>query len=351
MKRTVSVFRNIYPYLYSFVVCIVFISMCLSELSFAEIANFEGDPDLKIALNADPALATDRLVANRSVAEQAYIRYLDRSDNPGQRAKVYFNLGHMYSAGARPHLNEPLDIPKAKEYLEACIKESPTGICRETLWARTMLVSIAPTMEARVEQELAVYKFINTIDEQYLQKNTILVNPNPLVPDDAVKPDREAIESQIKWDMEVLEKYNKSIIDSTRENVITCCVYEALDCKSPELALRKIIEELPEGDALRSKAVSALQKLQDGLLDGVVSDHVASLNSPLNNMGTIKEHYTDQASVVRAVPATKPVVGPSLGYSEILGVGVYKLMILITFILALAFGFIYYRAKWVRRTS
>lgn len=260
--------------------------LCLISASArADIVNFENSESLEKALRADPAYAPDRAAASRAVAESAYLEYLKTAKDSGQRAKVYFNLCHMFCAGARTSRDEPKDLRKAREYCKAVLKECPDGVCKETLWARTMLASLAPTMEQRVELEIEAYKFLKKIDKDYLAKHLILDRPLPEVPKDAAKPDRGAIEQQRKWRLKNANAKCSRLVKSTTDNVVYCAIFEARACKSPELVLSKIVREFPPGDKLRQSAAKALQDMEEIALAGVTEERVKSLAETPKDMG------------------------------------------------------------------
>lgn len=286
------------------------IGFCLvTAVANAQIVNFEKSESLDAALKSDPAYASDRTAASRAVAARSYLEYLQKATDSGQRAKVYFNLGHMYCVGARPQRDEPKDTQKAKEYFEAVLKESPSGICRETLWARTMLASLAPTMEERVDLEMKTYKFLGKIDQEYLAAHLILPQPLPEIPEQAATPDREAIEIRKKWEVEVASNYCKTLVADTSNNVVECAISEALACKLPQPALNKIIQDLPAGDKLRERAVGALRDLTQAILKEPVKSNIKRIDQIPDSIDAkgIEQGGPGQVAAVPHIPIDAPI--------------------------------------------
>lgn len=98
-----------------------------NAIAVAQVVNYDDDPDLALAMQCDPEMNhVDLDAANREVAEEKYLEYLKRSDLPGwQRARVYTQLGTLFSTNLNPRRNEKPDRGKAQQYFAAAVAAAP----------------------------------------------------------------------------------------------------------------------------------------------------------------------------------------------------------------------------------
>ena len=149
------------------------ISAVLVSQLFAQgwsFQNYDNDPDLAKALQHDPEYAADPNKESRAEAEKYYMAYLKKDIPSFQRAKVYCQLGVMYTTTASRERGEERDRAKAEKYFRKVLELEPERIGSATIRARTMLSSLhgLPKGE-KISRGLEYYEWLSSLDDDKIR--------------------------------------------------------------------------------------------------------------------------------------------------------------------------------------
>ncbi|HUT31186.1 MAG TPA: hypothetical protein VMX13_15430 [Sedimentisphaerales bacterium] len=157
------------------------ISAILSSQLFAQgwsFQNYDNDPDLARALEHDPEYAPDPNKASRAEAEKYYMAYLEKDIPSFQRAKVYCQLGVMYTTTASRERGEERDREKAEKYFRKVLELEPERIGRATIRARTMLSSLHSLPKAeKISRGLEYYEWLSSLDDEKIRSKWLPNSP------------------------------------------------------------------------------------------------------------------------------------------------------------------------------
>lgn len=189
-------------------ISIAIICLSLSRMATASFVNYDNDPDLSQAFNHDPEmLHGDLSTASRAEAANYYFRYLEKDIPSFQQAKVYCQLGVMYTTTASAARGEDIDYDKAKKYFEKVLELEPERIGKATIRARSFLVSLPnQSLDDKISKGLDVYEWASAITQETLQENWL---PN--------EPGQTEIS---RLDMSSLNNYIPSIMSSVALNTL-----------------------------------------------------------------------------------------------------------------------------------
>ncbi len=137
--------------------------LCLfpSAISFARLINYENDPDLEIAMEYDSEYnGGDHANASQPLAEEYYLKYLEKCTESSQRAKVYCQLGVLYATNWHAEYGEKPDYEKCVMYMKKALEEEPVRIGKETNRARSFLVTPLASREERMNLRMEYYDWI-----------------------------------------------------------------------------------------------------------------------------------------------------------------------------------------------
>lgn len=238
--------------------------LCLGPVrsASAQLVNYENDPVLAKAMERDSVLAKDKTLVSQALAEKHYLQYLQGAKNKDLRAKAYFQLGYIHSAGARRGTEDRRDLAKARRYYEMAIKEDPTGICQELLFARTQLASVTEAGDRRRARYVEVYRYLMSLNEGVIAKNIVLpVPPRELTPD-VGGPDPKGVAAaaaQVSRQQATrrLVRLTSAVKTSTAHNMVSI----ASNSPVPEAELGKIVAMFPATDEIVQLAQKQLQRL------------------------------------------------------------------------------------------
>ena len=151
----------------------------LSVFSAFAFVNYDNDPDLNEAFRHDSEYAVNQEDASRIEAEASYLRYLEKNNLPSfQQAKVYCQLGVMYTTTAIADRGEDVDYYKARMYFEKVLELEPERIGNATIRARTFLASLPDqSSDDNISKGLDVYEWASAITKETLQKNWLPNRP------------------------------------------------------------------------------------------------------------------------------------------------------------------------------
>ena len=140
---------------------VLLIAMCMGRICLARLVNYEDDPDLKAAMQYDSEYnGGDRDLASQSLAEQHYLRYLQRCREPSQRAKVYVQLGVLFATNWHGDKGEQPDYEKSVEYMKKALEEEPERVGSETIRARCFLLTPLHTRQEAMELRCQNYEWL-----------------------------------------------------------------------------------------------------------------------------------------------------------------------------------------------
>ncbi len=170
--------------------------LCASRVSFAlvNVVNYDNHPDLEKAKEYDLTIGNERFRradgsfdqeqyrayqagANRELAEQYYLAYLQDVDESFQRAAVYARLGEMFSGSANPSVATSIDKDKARRYYRKALEAEPERIGWPTLQARGFLAVDADNLEERFASYMDYYQWLLSIDAQTLKEKALPTRP------------------------------------------------------------------------------------------------------------------------------------------------------------------------------
>lgn len=196
------------------------------------LSNYEHDPDLALAMRYDlEQNGGNQDVASQAVAEQFYLAYLAHATDSFQRARVYTQLGVLFSTNWRAEKGEHPDYAKAEQYFAKALKEEPVRVGRATLRARTSSITPRMSREERVRRHIEVCRWlISNRDEKHLREVW-------LMPQGARGPTQGEIKSM------------SGLIADVEDAEIHNMVYEALGTSDPKGFLELIVRELPGSPA------------------------------------------------------------------------------------------------------
>jgi hypothetical protein len=255
----------------------------------AKIINFDNDPDLTQAIYYD--LERNGGIskqADRELAEKFYLSYLKREDiNSSQRARIYSQLGVLYTTASNLEKGEKADYKKAKSYFEKCLKIEPERIGYETLRARSMLpaVSNISGME-RLKERVEFYEYLTTIDESQIRNNWLPIPEHKFEKED--DPVIEQMRAALMKDREAyFEKDVKRLLNLVRQLKYSH-VYNATNCdarsmKIPEEGWAYILDHLIETDIVEREIV---QKAMNRSIDPIINE---TLNLFINDKLPLEE--------------------------------------------------------------
>ena len=150
----------------------------LGSSVYARIVNFRDNPDLAKAMKfdlSDPE--ADRSQANGKLAEKHYLAYLEVETESFQRARVYAQLGNMYSGGVDASVVSKWDIKKAKRYFDKVLEEEPERIGLATISARGFKAMSHESFSENYASLLDYYKWVNSIKSEKLKDGTLPSRP------------------------------------------------------------------------------------------------------------------------------------------------------------------------------
>jgi hypothetical protein len=147
--------------------------------SFALVRNYDNNPVLAKALEYDFELnGGDPNKADRSKAEQYYLEYLKDVNESFQKARIYTQLGALYAVAVNRKIGEEPDYEKAKYYLKKVLDLEPNRIDRETIRARTLLLSMNTVRTERIKANMDVYDWLVPINENKIKELWLPLTPN-----------------------------------------------------------------------------------------------------------------------------------------------------------------------------
>jgi len=179
-------------------VVVLFPQMCYA----ARIVNYDNNPDLDSATRYGMQRGgADPNVANRDLAEQHYLAYLKDipPEESFQKARVYSLLGDLYYGRVSPAVTKSVknrdkaaDKKRAAFYYRKVLQIEPRRVGDVIVNARGALSTLERTgYEEKLEGSLDYYKWVISIDKEYLKENMLPYGPDRL----SKKNDRSALDN------------------------------------------------------------------------------------------------------------------------------------------------------------
>lgn len=141
--------------------------------SFDLLQNLGGDKDLAKAMANDGEFNRKGVLGtNRKVAESSYLAYLEKEADTSIRARVYTQIGILYTTNFASENGDLRDMDKARKYFQLALEEEPERLSRATYQARSH--QIGPDMtglesfEARKELYAWILEVIPQADELWM---------------------------------------------------------------------------------------------------------------------------------------------------------------------------------------
>ncbi len=233
----------------------MFVSVLLAESGGKSFKNYDNDPCLTKAMSHDPEYAFEAKEKSQSEAEKYYLLYLKKKDIPSfQRAKVYCQLGVLFTTCASPKRGEKHDYQKAEKYFKKVLELEPDRIGSATVRARTMLCSLGSlSLDELVTRGLDTYEWVSSIeiDEAKIKSKVLPNRPNE------EKPDSLVITSLIN----LLPRIDRMVARNT--------VNYASFLPNSEQALSEIVKRFP-GKQIADVARKELNKRADKVADAFI---------------------------------------------------------------------------------
>jgi len=180
-----------------------------------------------------------------------------------QRAKVYCQLGVMYTTTASRERGEDRDYKKAQKYFEKVLELEPERVGGATIRARTMLCSLPSfSRTEKIDRGLEVYEWICSLEEEKIRA---LWLPNR--PGDTEMPDLN-----MKAMRNLVPSINKMVGKNTVERVT--------HMPNASILLGDIIKRFPNeaiAQYAHQKLEEAVTKVADETLDTLLQP------TPLDN--------------------------------------------------------------------
>ena len=272
--------------------------MALHGSGIAQLVNYENDKDLARAMTHDSVLATNPELISQAQAEHWYLQYLSHATDKSQRAKVYFQLGYIHAAGARPNTDDKRDHAKARRYMEAAIEANPTGLCQELVFARTHLASLQERREDRISKRLEVYQWLATLDERALAENLVLPQPRPKPAHDAAAPAVDAMQQAVADTRAQAIARLAALVQALRRTEAVNIVADASSSQFPETELRRIAGVLPDADELAVMATKQAEFIRRRREDSLFRRTVDEIDKlPVVPDGTTSHPFTTAPSL------------------------------------------------------
>lgn len=215
------------------------------EFSFDQLRNIRGDEDLAEAMANDGEYNRKGSEGtNRKAAESSYLAYLEKETDTSIRARVYTQLGILYTTNFWPEHGDRRDMEKARQYLQLALEEEPERLSRATYQARSH--QIGPDMtglesfEARRELYTWILEVIPKAEELWMSS------------EGAGPPDPSALSSLV------------SLMEATLISQGDALVTDAHHTPNVEEYLAEIIKLFP-GTYAASLATETLEKRRNRL--------------------------------------------------------------------------------------
>jgi len=221
--------------------------VCGTAGAWSMLRNYDNDPDLAAAMRYDSEVnkGATREGASQSLAEKHYLAYLTRAKDPDQRARVYVQLGVLFSTNWNKEAGESPDYAKAREYFQHALREAPESVGCPMLRARLGLATPLQTAEECLAIRLDAYRWIESIDEKKIAEKWL-----------RSRPGEKPIDDHIRSEMEVLRNIQLAVISGI--------IGDARHTQDPDASLRKIADTFPNSK-LSEAALEALKpKLERG---------------------------------------------------------------------------------------
>jgi hypothetical protein len=159
-----------------FLVCLIPAGPSVASLA---ILNYDRDPDLAAALEYDRGETTDPSKADRDLAEQYYLKYLEKDLPSFQKARVYQRLGGLFTVESDPPRGIMPDREKGAGYLAKALELEPNRIDMATIRARTLLASSGLlSREEYLRKGLDLYDWLLSVDDARLRTLWLPIEPN-----------------------------------------------------------------------------------------------------------------------------------------------------------------------------
>jgi len=196
------------------------------------VVNYDNHPDLKKAKEYDLTVDPKRIrrpdgsfdrelydsyvaKANRELAEQHYLAYLQDVDESFQRAAVYARLGDLFAGATSAHVATTFDRDKARTYYRKALEAEPERIGWATLQARGFFATDANTDEQRFASYMDYYQWLLSIDEKTLKEKALPTRPpGTRLPE--VRPVRERNEAQKELVEEMKKRMRMAQLEKKR---------------------------------------------------------------------------------------------------------------------------------------
>jgi hypothetical protein len=222
------------------------LSLFVTPVHAVRIRNFRDDPDLAKAREYDRELTSDRTQASQDLAEKHYLAYLERETESFQRARVYAQLGAIFTNAVDIEAGEKRDIDKGRAYFRKVLEEEPYRIGRCTLQARLNLVGAEPNRINKVQAQMACYKLLMSLDESTVRSRWLPVTPE--------EQDQGPSGREVEWMLNKIQGHKAT----AAYNLVSLAASRSTPNRNQ--GLREIIEEFPGTEAadLAQKALARL---------------------------------------------------------------------------------------------
>lgn len=181
-----------------------FITMLSIGMSAAgQIANYDGDPDLATAISHDLELnGGEYAMASQQLAAKHYLLYLERAQDPDQRARVYVQLGALFSTNWIHDAGEQPDYEKARRYFEEALRLAPDKVGAPMIRARLARATPLQNTEERIAIRLAALDWISTLDEARIRAQWLPLRPGEPPTDLQIRQFQRLLENVVSAETE-----------------------------------------------------------------------------------------------------------------------------------------------------
>jgi len=212
-----------------------------------DLVNYENDAELSKAISYDSELnGGDRKTASQSLAEMHYLAYLTHSSNVDQIARVYVQLGVLFSTNWHREYGEKPDYEKARHYFAEALKVAPDRLGVAMIRARLGMATPLQSSDERFDIRLKAYKWLVSVDKNQLKEHWLKASPSDV-------PRADEIQAELG--------IFQNVIVAEQDNVL----FEARKSSDSAKALERIVREVPTSqlalvaERIQAKLVASTQ--------------------------------------------------------------------------------------------
>jgi hypothetical protein len=272
-------------------IAVLILTCCGTQILATDIFNYENDPDLAAAIGYDSETnGGNRHIASQQLAEKHYLAYLQRARDPDQRARVYVQLGVLFSTNWHKEAGEKPDYQKARVYFQEAIRCAPNRVGIPMIRARLGMATPLQSREERLDLRIETYHWMNSIDPRQAHGQWL-----------RSRPDRGPSDTEVSATIGVL----RNVQLAEQDNILD----EAQKSVDPLRSLQMVAVAFP-GTDLANRANLLRQGLLHGVMDPMIDRSMKEIGNDAAAIKGEAEH-----SKLRGTSITGPIQAADSGTS------------------------------------